>query len=218
MNCQKIPVCGNGMLEGTEECDPPATGPGTTNTCDMNCKKIPIVCGNGLIQPGETCDPPNGTSCSMTCQSQTPPRCGDGVVNQPSEECEPPGTMTCDANCKKIDVCGACETAKCDATLAGCGSLTGADKAACDALVACIRTQHCAPAGDAQPCYCGTATDIGCLSGMANGKCKAEVEAAAKSTDPGAIANEFVDPSFPIGRATNLIGCDHDSCSMQCPL
>jgi len=214
-NCKIIPVCGNSKLETGEQCDPPDMGV----SCSATCQRIAPVCGNGIVQPPtEQCDPPNGTTCSATCQSQVPPRCGDGIVNQASEECEPPGTATCDASCKRIDLCAACEAAQCDSTIAGCGPLTGTDKTVCLALVACIRAQHCAPTGDAQPCYCGTASDIGCLSGQANGKCKAEVEAAAKSTDPGIIANEFVDPAFPIGRATNLIGCDKDSCSMQCPL
>jgi hypothetical protein len=116
------------------------------------------------------------------------------------------------------DLCGACEAAQCDPTIAGCGSLTGTDQQLCLNLVSCIRAQHCAPKGDAQPCYCGSASDIGCLSGQASGLCKAQVEAAAKSIAPATIANEFVDPTFPIGLATNLAGCDHDSCPVVCPL
>jgi hypothetical protein len=213
-NCQIIPVCGNGMVQTGEQCDPP-----NGITCDNACKNIPIVCGNSIVQPGETCDPPNGNTCDATCHTAAALTCGDGIVS-PSigEECEPPSTATCTATCKSIDLCGACETAKCDATLAGCGSLTGSDKAACLALVACIRVKHCAPVGDAFACYCGTASDIACLTGMGNGACKPEMEAAAKTTDPGIIANIFVDPSFPIGRATNLVGCDAESCKMQCPL
>jgi hypothetical protein len=211
-NCQIIPVCGNMVKEGTEQCDPP-----NGVTCDQSCKNIPIVCGNNIVQPGESCDPPNGTTCGATCQTIAPAMCGNGVV-EAGEDCEPPSTATCDSKCKKIDVCAVCETAQCDPTISGCDSLTGAAKTACTALLACVRTKHCAPAGDVQPCYCGTATDIGCLGGGGNGLCKAEVEAAAQSTDPGAIAERFVDPAFPVGRAANLIGCDHDSCSTKCPL
>jgi hypothetical protein len=205
-NCQTIPVCGNSVVEKGEQCDPP-----NGTTCSTACQGIPIVCGNGIVQPGETCDPPNGTTCDATCHSQVAPTCGDGIVNQPSEQCDPPNTMTCDANCQTIDLCAKCEAVQCDPTIAGCGSLTGADQTACLALVACIRMTGCSKAGDAQPCYCGTASDIACLSGSANGACKAQVEAAAKSTDAGTIANEFVDPTFPVGLATNLIGCDATS-------
>jgi hypothetical protein len=202
--CQTIPVCGNSVVEKGEQCDPP-----NGTTCSTACQGIPIVCGNGIVQPGETCDPPNGNTCDATCHSQAPLTCGDGIVS-PSigETCDPPNTMTCDANCHTIDLCAKCETAQCDPTIAGCGSLTGADQTACLALVACIRMTSCSKNGDAQPCYCGAVSDTVCLTGGAIGPCKAQVEAAAKSTDSGTIANEFVDPSFPLGLATNLIGCD----------
>jgi len=105
----------------------------------------------------------------------------------------------------------------------GCAGLTGAAKANCQALLSCIRTSHCAQAtNDAQACYFCTATDIGCLSGNANGACKAQYEAAAGTSDPGTIAGVFTDPSSPIGLADNEITCDADSsaplCSAACPL
>jgi len=218
-SCQFIQICGNSRLETGETCDPPTEGVGMANTCSLTCQTLPPICGDGRIQPGagETCDPPVLGTCDTMCHVQNL-RCGDGIVTPGlGEQCEPPGTTTCNAMCRNIDLCKACEDLRCDPTLAGCDVFTGADKVACDNLVACIRARHCAPTGDAFACYCGTASDIACLTGAGNGPCKAEMEVAAHTTDPGIIANVFVDPSLPIGRATNLIGCDAESCSMECP-
>jgi cysteine-rich repeat protein len=56
-------VCGDGKVQGAEECD------GTPN-CDASCNRIP-TCGDGFIDAPETCDDGNATSgdgCSATCQ------------------------------------------------------------------------------------------------------------------------------------------------------
>jgi cysteine-rich repeat protein len=55
-------VCGNGKVEGAEECD------GTAN-CDASCNRIP-TCGDGFVDAPETCDDgntANGDGCSSTC-------------------------------------------------------------------------------------------------------------------------------------------------------
>jgi hypothetical protein len=236
-NCLQIPVCGNNTVEApagpypAEQCDPP-----NGTTCSATCQNIPVVCGNGIVQPGEQCDPPNGTTCSATCQNLAMATCGDGVINQPSEQCEPPNTPAtnfgqgCNATCQRTGntLCGTCEAGKCDAFFGGpgawgCAGLTGTAKTNCEALVTCIRTTHCAAAtNDAQACYCGTATDLACLTGAANGSCKAQYEAAGGTTDPGALAGLFTDPSSPVGLADNQITCDADtgtpSCRNVCPL
>lgn len=236
-NCLQIPVCGNGVVEKPvgpyppEQCDPPD---GTT--CSSTCQLIPVVCGNGIVQPGEQCDPPNGTTCSPTCQLIAAARCGDGMVNQPSEDCDPPSvpatnfTPACDANCKFTGTskCATCEASKCDAFYGapnawGCDTLTGTAKTNCQALLSCIRTNHCATAGgDAQPCYCGAVSDATCLGGGAIGVCKTAYETAAATTDFNVIINGFTDPTTTFGRANNEITCDGDtsapSCTAVCPL
>ncbi len=71
-----VSVCGNGVLDSGEDCDPPDMGgmtcldfgsvmaaglscypPGHPNECTYqnNCE----LCGNGKIDPGEECDPPD---------------------------------------------------------------------------------------------------------------------------------------------------------------
>ncbi|APR75570.1 Multiple EGF-like-domain protein 3 precursor [Minicystis rosea] len=61
-------LCGNGIVEGSEQCD------GTAN-CGSDCMVIP-GCGNGLKETGEQCDDgntANGDGCSDTCQWETIP-------------------------------------------------------------------------------------------------------------------------------------------------
>lgn len=89
------PECGNGRVEGNEECDPP-----NGTTCDPQCQRIPL-CGDGWLDGSEACDPPDGLHCSPECAWI----CGDGTI-QSGEECDPPDGVACDASCQIIIVCG----------------------------------------------------------------------------------------------------------------
>lgn len=99
------PVCGDGIPEGDEECEPAVT-PGCSNDC-----KLPVVCGDGLAAPSE-CGPNAAKPCPADCPKQ-PPVCGDGTVTPP-EECDPPGTGQCSVNCTTIR--GNCGDGKVDPT------------------------------------------------------------------------------------------------------
>lgn len=60
------PLCGNGVLDPEEDCDPP-----NGVTCDASCQRIP-TCGDGIVDTalGEQCDPPDGVSCNGSCQAE----------------------------------------------------------------------------------------------------------------------------------------------------
>ncbi len=98
-------VCGNGIVQAGEACDPP-----NATNCNTYCQ---WACGDGTTEAsrGEQCDPPNGTSCSGTCQWQT--WCGDGIRQTPNgngqnEQCDDGNTSNRDAclnNCTNA-VCG----------------------------------------------------------------------------------------------------------------
>jgi cysteine-rich repeat protein len=101
-------LCGNGVLEGFEECD-------GTPGCDPNCDRIP-VCGDGLVDAPEVCDDSNavsGDGCDATCTAVEPnflchagggpcvTTCGDAMVLA-SEQCDDGNLVNgdgCDAAC-----------------------------------------------------------------------------------------------------------------------
>ena len=129
-------------------------------------------------------------------------------------------------------MCHACELTQCtdlvgpcdpDTTPAADGPKKGTPRnQLCQAMLACARRTKCASSdkpqlnGDAQPCYCGTVSDISCLTGNANGPCKAEAEAAAESTNPMMVAYRFTDPSVAWGLSASLLYCDYTSCESTC--
>lgn len=93
-----VPVCGDGVAEGTEACDD-----GNTTAGD-GCFRCALEgCGNGQLDSGEECDDGNNSSydgCSATCQQEV---CGDGIRHQNlNEECDDgnrSGGDGCDSNC-----------------------------------------------------------------------------------------------------------------------
>ena len=124
--------CGNGELDGDEECDPGAE----TAECDVDCTFA--ICGDGYLNTAadEECDPGAETAeCDVDCTFAI---CGDGYLNTAAdEECDDGNTNDgdgCSGNCKQV-ICGngeldpgeecdsAGETASCDedCTLALCG-------------------------------------------------------------------------------------------------
>ena len=61
------PECGNGIVEGDEECDE------ASDTCSADC--LFYACGNGRVDPGEICDDGNQSnidSCIDSCQVAFP--------------------------------------------------------------------------------------------------------------------------------------------------
>jgi len=91
-------ICGDGIVEGTEQCDS-LNPPLPTTTCDINCQLIaPPFCGDGLVNaPGEQCDSLNPplptTTCDISCMT-IPPSCGPGTtLNGITNECDPDVTQ-----------------------------------------------------------------------------------------------------------------------------
>jgi hypothetical protein len=75
-------VCGNGVIENGETCDPPGS---TTSNPGATCRDDCTFCGDGVVQTGETCDDGNlAEGCTKrgfpvdACQNNcTPPICKD---------------------------------------------------------------------------------------------------------------------------------------------
>jgi hypothetical protein len=71
------PVCGNGVVEPGETCDPPGSIAGQNgNRCRADC----TVCGDGIVQPPESCDDGNSAQCDPV-HPQKPVQ-GDSCNNQ----------------------------------------------------------------------------------------------------------------------------------------
>ena len=91
------PVCGDGEVEGSEDCDDGNMSPG--DGCRADCTAE--ICGDGQLDPGEQCDwriPEQQSNCDDDCQLCNGCNvCGNGVVD-PGEECD-------DGNDDPLDVC-----------------------------------------------------------------------------------------------------------------
>ena len=105
-----VQLCGDGQLQGREECDDGndvtetcAYGQGPCEVCDAACRRVPgatSACGDGRIDAThETCDDGNAVTeecpygercsiCDATCTARDVPRrfCGDGVVDADAGE------------------------------------------------------------------------------------------------------------------------------------
>ncbi|MFA5076206.1 MAG: FG-GAP-like repeat-containing protein [Patescibacteria group bacterium] len=104
-----IPVCGNNIKEGSEECDG-ADGLVSDYTCTASCQLQKITstpfCGNNILESGEECDGTDGVisgyTCTVACQLQpitSTPFCGNSNLES-GEECD-------DGNLNNGDGCSA---------------------------------------------------------------------------------------------------------------
>jgi len=85
------PVCGNGVVEGGETCDPPGVPmPPNNNPCRDDC----TYCGDGVVQSGdgESCDDGNSVS---GCRPDRPQQALDPCLNScQAPICEDPSKIT----------------------------------------------------------------------------------------------------------------------------
>jgi hypothetical protein len=127
----------------------------------------------------------------------------------------PPPAIEVPPECTECEKEGV-ENGICEKEL-GCESLQGQDKTLCVNLVNCMRATNCW-VKDPLDCLCGTAKDEACITNAANGVCRAEMQAATKSTNPIENGTLFYDISVPAGLANRLLACDRDKCVSHCSL
>lgn len=100
------PVCGNGKIEGEEECDDGNNVDG--DGCSKDCKHE--ICGDGVANVGEECGEGQAQPPDKDCKNcklvPKPPKCGNGIA-EAEEECGEPGLpplppgFLC-VNCKRV--------------------------------------------------------------------------------------------------------------------
>ena len=100
---QMVIACGDGFVEGTEECDTGAKNANQADQCRTNCT-LP-ACGDSITDGDEQCDDGNEvtTDACVACKTAT---CGDGKIQAGVEQCD-------DGNGDATDACIGCFTAKC---------------------------------------------------------------------------------------------------------
>jgi len=97
-------VCGNSVVEATEQCDLGQQNGVAGSGCSSTCQVV-AICGNNVAESSaagtEQCDDtflPN-TTCTNGCKLVIPTKCGNGVVD-PGEDCEPSISPTfCNLDC-----------------------------------------------------------------------------------------------------------------------
>jgi len=83
------PVCGDGVVEGEEQCDDGNIIPGDGCSASCTAEAPPLGCGNNFPNPGEACDDGNNLNCdgcNWDC-SRADNVCGDGI-SECSEQCD----------------------------------------------------------------------------------------------------------------------------------
>jgi cysteine-rich repeat protein len=215
------PVCGNGIVEGSEECDDgnSLNGDGCENDCTFTCiagNAMRDHCNDGNPCNGvETCTSmhickpgtplPNGMSCGMgkncvagNCISDS---CGDGIV-EPGEECDDGNAVNgdgCDNTCK-FSCVSTDPTRNCKSTNACVGNGT------------CNDTTHVCTPGmpDKNGTACGSM--LICIGGMCGpGTCGDGFVSGSEQCDFGMgnnVAGSGCEPNCQFSCTTNPNSCD----------
>lgn len=155
-------VCGNGVIEGVETCDPPSSCPsscddgmactmdgtlGSAASCTLVCTHVTITaCANG-----DGCCP---AGCNATTDGDCTAMCGNGVV-EGGETCDPPSS--CPSSCDDGMVC---------TTDTRTGAATSCNvQCTNSAITACTGGDGCCPSA------CSAATDSDCVAVCGDGAC-----------------------------------------------
>jgi cysteine-rich repeat protein/predicted outer membrane repeat protein len=122
-----LPDCGNGILEGDEECDE-----GEANDDSAMCTSTCALarCGDGLVGPGEGCDDGDGVNWNECTNACALPTCGDDLLSQ-GEECDEGEDNAEDAACLPTCVAASCGDGLVWAGMEQCDDGNAVDEDAC---------------------------------------------------------------------------------------
>ena len=166
---------------------------------------------NGRVSIGVNFDQDGGSAPDAVAPDDAAPEAAE--PDAVATEAGPDSTVVTDPNCD------ACEIEQCPDYRTFCDGFSGAARDNCLAVIACARRTSC-HLNNTLDCYCGTADASQCLATtggiIANGACKAEIEAGQGTTNPTAIQNQYTDVAFPAGAAMSLMLCDNAVCNSEC--
>ncbi len=170
------------------------------------------VCGNAMIDGKEQCD--NGTA-NDTCETTAD---GGSHCNQCSPICtDNTACLACMAReCPEfVDLCSGVEGVAAD------GPGQGKDRVLlCHQAYKCIMQSGCgiAPLGnETLSCYCGDKDAAACgQTGMANGPCRVEIQAAMETFDAAEVINRYTDLTVAGGAALQKTLCEVLACLDSC--
>jgi len=207
------PVCGNGVIEADEVCDPPGSCPQSDADCDNGdaCTTgrlagSPADCSAHCVQqPLDACldgDGCCGQGCHALNDSDCDPVCGNAVV-EPGETCDPP--ESCPRSSADCDDGDACTVDHAFASADDCSSYCRHDP-----IQACLSGDGCCPAG------CGHIDDTDCAPcpagqhACAEGCCEFEVEQVDTLVHPycrhtGLVLDEMDRPRLIYSRSARAL-------------
>jgi cysteine-rich repeat protein len=199
--------CGNGTIEGSEQCDDGNTVP--CDGCSADCDdEVGYICGDGIVNTtcGEQCDDGNnlpGDGCDANCLSEG---CGNGVLD-PGEECDDGNLLPCD---------GCSDTCTIESGLV-CGD--GIQNAACGEECDDGKVLKCDGCSDA----CLIEIGLVCGDGILNTACGEECDDGNNLPGDGCDANCRIEPlsiagEYDLNITLVLDTCDFGATSTTSPM
>ena len=158
-------------------------------------------CGNGTVDAGEVCDSKLSVNdCGADCKTITPAACF---------ACE-----NDDATCKEFINCDSVT----GSAPAGSPAAGVARKYLCNEVLDCMRDTKCSGPEDSPiaKCYCGTANQTDCQSGLGNGPCKAQWERGLETTVFQTLVTRIGNKTYGGGMALSRFDCDQSFCPAAC--
>ncbi|MEI9941168.1 MAG: hypothetical protein WDO69_28455 [Pseudomonadota bacterium] len=160
-------------------------------------------------------------------KDQSTPTASSDTTNTPNTEAlaKPAPASASPGKLGTSAACAACEnTPTTCAEFINCDSVTGnaADgtpkSQLCKETLDCVRDSGCA--ADGKPplasCYCGTGNAADCMSGKANGPCKAVLERSLEGNSFAQMAQRAGNLTFGGGLALKRLDCEQVFCRKQC--
>jgi hypothetical protein len=231
------PLCGNGLIDDGEACDPGSAATecpvgcddgdvctrdvssGEAQTCDVSCSHDAIV--TPFNEDG--CCPPGANSIvDVDCA----PICGNGTV-EVGEECDgevgcSDCTWTPQGRCLTIlgdDACSQCACASCANDMLNCYQTGDSERdLRCPPVVECALAEGCTGTCGA-PYYCYGEVCWGAGDPPPNGPCKTPISAAAgNATTTNQVGPRSQDSSYPLYWSEQYGTCLRDQCGAECDI